>query len=775
MNITPSARILRMLGEIEFDEWQCVAELVDNSFDDFTEISRSGVAWPEGFKVSVTLPGSASRWSDAQIVITDTGRGMSPERLVRSVQAGWSSNDRFDKLGLFGMGFNVSTARLGKRTRVLTTRPGDLEWVGVEIDLDRLNDDFEADDITEPKSDPTVHGTRIEISRLHPDRVTRLAGKAAGLRTKLGNVYSWILDNQPFELYVQGQRVLPRRHCRWGDERYVTYGRGSSIEKIPAYMKIDETFESAEEACADCGNWQHLGKGKCDECDGERLIVRQRRIHGWLGVQRHLDKREFGIDFLRNGRKILQWDKQLFNWRDPNDPRGVVDVEYPIDLAHQGGRLIGEIHLDHVPVVYHKNAFVYTDRNWLAAVKFLRGTAPLQPDKAKRAGYPENISPLARLHKGYRRNVPGIRYLVPGDGISPIHDETRRWAQRFHAGDVDYQSDTRWWEAVVYHEKGGLKAGNAQPDTRIPPDEAAVLEALGVGTNGPSAGATSDLQLPVSGPSVKETAQERLARYLHDSDVVAGLSRGFGLRQLGHLQVETRRLRTVSLRDENDRPTPLLLVQGPGDTATAYFDPAHEVFTKFNVELAELLMVEVASVLKIRAESDFSHVQLVASLRAACLPDSALNVEIVSAHARELLADVRRRMAIQIMGNPGDAFKYLSEDELTATENEMIADGKVALTKRLGDTGDFLLYAPPLFMVKLLEALPEVFMDGQVFIGPYVSLSAPSARRLSLVRVVGYLTDIATVASFRANPGPIQLHRTRLSIKLLADELAEEV
>ena len=42
VDITPSPRILRMLGEIEFDEWQCIAELVDNAFDDFTDLWQSG-------------------------------------------------------------------------------------------------------------------------------------------------------------------------------------------------------------------------------------------------------------------------------------------------------------------------------------------------------------------------------------------------------------------------------------------------------------------------------------------------------------------------------------------------------------------------------------------------------------------------------------------------------------------------------------------------------------------------------------------------------------
>src|ERR1022692_3533542 len=107
MDITPSARILRMLGEIEFDEWQCVAELVDNAFDDFSEITRAGQGWPGGFKVSVTLPGRGASLAGAEVVVRDTGRGMTRPMLEQAVRAGWSSNNRFDKLGLFGMGFNV--------------------------------------------------------------------------------------------------------------------------------------------------------------------------------------------------------------------------------------------------------------------------------------------------------------------------------------------------------------------------------------------------------------------------------------------------------------------------------------------------------------------------------------------------------------------------------------------------------------------------------------------------------------------------------------------
>ena len=43
VDITPTPRILRILGEIPFQPWQCIAELVDNSIDAFLDADAKGV------------------------------------------------------------------------------------------------------------------------------------------------------------------------------------------------------------------------------------------------------------------------------------------------------------------------------------------------------------------------------------------------------------------------------------------------------------------------------------------------------------------------------------------------------------------------------------------------------------------------------------------------------------------------------------------------------------------------------------------------------------
>ncbi len=173
-DLTPDPRVLQMLGEINLHQWRCLAELIDNSIDGFISAARSGkpIAAPE---IGVTLPMSDSE--NARISIKDNGPGMSFEVLERAVKAGWSGNDPLSNLGLFGMGFNIATARLGLVTEVWTSRAGDPEEVGVRIDLDdlRVTGNFKVPRQTRPKPDHTTHGTTVQITRLKPDQRAYLA------------------------------------------------------------------------------------------------------------------------------------------------------------------------------------------------------------------------------------------------------------------------------------------------------------------------------------------------------------------------------------------------------------------------------------------------------------------------------------------------------------------------------------------------------------------------------------------------------------------------
>jgi hypothetical protein len=255
--------------------------------------------------------------------------------------------------------------------------------------------------------------------------------------------------------------VKPRLPCVWDKSRFVV----RSNERIPAIFDIDEQLPDRR-VCLDCGEWQDLGESICEYCESTRVEVRVRRIWGWVGIQRYIHSSDFGIDFIRNGRKILVRNRNLFNWDDPDDPTGSSEVEYPIEFPRGLGRIVGEVHIDHVRVNYQKNAFEYDTPEWKRVVRVLRGDGPLRPKIGQRLGYGPNSSPLAQLFTGYRTNEPGLKDLIPGNGKVALHELAREWADNFRKGELDFQTDEKWYQAAAQHLE--LKEAATQPPVSDP-------------------------------------------------------------------------------------------------------------------------------------------------------------------------------------------------------------------------------------------------------------------------------------------------------------------
>ena len=107
------------------------------------------------------------------------------------------------------------------------------------------------------------------------------------------------------------------------------------------------------------------------------------------------------------------------------------------------------------------------------------------------------------------------------------------------------------------------------------------------------------------------------------------------LPELGTIKIETRGL-TGTVRDQDGYSTPVWLAQGPGGTATALVDLSHDAFNKLGLEPAELLLTELSAALKVKADSPLTLSQIAARLRAACLPDTAIDPSVIRAQAGEL-------------------------------------------------------------------------------------------------------------------------------------------
>ena len=187
-------------------------------------------------------------------------------------------------------------------------------------------------------------------------------------------------------------------------------------------------------------------------------------------MQRFFDHRDYGIDLIRNGRVIEDRSKEFFSWTNPND--GEILEEYPIEQQHWGGRIVGELDIDFVPLASHqKDSFDRNSQEWRLVFDSVHGIGPILPQIRKRLNFQDtNESPLARLHTAYRRgHPPGLKTLVPGktDGTGNNVDP-QQWAAKFWEGDPAYQTDEIWWKAVLQVEEA--RQSKSQRGT-VPPDQ----------------------------------------------------------------------------------------------------------------------------------------------------------------------------------------------------------------------------------------------------------------------------------------------------------------
>lgn len=777
LDLTPSPRILDVIADVDITIEQCLAELIDNSLDEIARAQKedSGL---EG-RVDIVLPTGSSVTEDSEITVSDTGRGMSVDQMQQALRAGVSGNDRFGALGLFGMGFNVATGRLGFITTVKSGRAGDEFWTIATIDVQamRSHDTFRVPIRREPKN-LGEHGTSINVTRLRADIVKRMTwtGIAGRVRKVLGETYSYMLRDVAgtniagaevfgglgLKLHLNNEAIRPYVPCIWSPERSVPY-RGTSV---PAVVEINEQLGLAM-ACLDCGHWHSpevMDIESCVECRSTRIEPRSREIRGWLGIQRYDDAQEFGISLLRQGRTISHLDKDLFWWTNPDTDERV--LEYPAEL--RTGRIVGELHLDHLPVSYRKNDFGRDSIAWKTVVQKVRGVGPLKPDKAKQAGFDPNSSPLGPLFSAYRRYDAGKRYLVPGDGQRALTEQARKWAKKFRDGYSEYQSDEIWWQKVLEHE--AIAAGLADPSDGDDTDIGGLLPGDGDGP-GPASGDDGDGEdaklaqdEPAPDMTVLETRDERLARFRKHARVLPQLDQTLitiPSTPPVNIKVTAFVTRGVDLPDDFshanldagaleifiDERHPLLAWYGwhPVDVAVAHMHDNAAAYLKYNGGAGSF----VGQVLQ-------------------QLGDRQLDAVTVRLSAESVLERLREAAAGIVTENPKRVMSALSHQARAEIQKTAADQGIDSDWSDLVDSGGFLAYLSPRAFEDLVLETPERMLDGGVFTTTYATWSDESIREERVAHVTSLLRDLRRTMNAHGKLGARELLRLSIGLESLA-------
>ncbi len=778
VDITPTPRVLSILGDIPFTTWQCIAELMDNSLDAFAAAQRRGCV--------LTNPTVTVSWSkenvavaEREIVFQDNGTGMDLATLQNAARAGFSSNDPIHNLGLFGMGFNIATAKLGDETLFLSATKEATSWVGIKINFDELQKagTFQAPVVTIVKQDLDESGTMIVVRKLKEGIISELSKRATLIRKRLEKVYTPILSQKNVSIVIQGKELNPQPLCVWGESRFVV----RKNKQINAIQKIDIDLG---EMYFDEGRNRYLSEEEYDELEADRkvsIIKRPRRLLGWLGIQRFCDPSDFGIDFIRNGRKILVGDKSLFQFENPET--GTPIIEYPIELGTtMGGRIVGELNVDYLIPTYQKNGFNTTDSSWALTREAIRGAGPFLPKNREVLSYPgANESPLGLLVNGFRRLDKGTKNLSIDNTVA------KDFYKEFQKGNAAYQSDEKWYKAAQEHDRdeGGtttpVNGGNMpsdNPDDYGPTTPTASSDTnTTVGGENGSLGTDSPAGSPTAHPEpspVKATSTRN--DLIHHSSKNESLSKKYvyDIKQ-GGFNVTAYQVVNSQIK-ENGIRRPCAVFQD-GVELDFFYDPSHSLLAEYPITTKQVLLMELAERFAMR-DGGVSPLNVYFGLISSYMEDERINAEVLRNRATSILQTIRDAIPNLIVNKVAEAKQILQQEssEEEACINKLLTSAPhlVESYKNLdADAHRAFAFVPDVSIARFVKELPELFLDGNIFSQPYSSIDFSNTemttrlRRSSVAIVTAYLSDAAALLSGGSQMSKQELIRYCKSLDLL--------
>lgn len=786
VDITPKPRILRTLGDIPFQPWQCLAELIDNSIDAFLA-SEAGAKESKEQKIVVNWSNDTVGAADRTVEVSDNACGMTLEQLQNAVTAGYTSNDPINNLGLFGMGFNIATARLGEVATIRSTRAGDAQYVEMIIDFAELikSKHFLAQVRLVPKDNPDESGTKIIISRLKTGVADTMSAKESDIRKQLESIYTPLLTTKDIMVLVKGRQLSPRNHCVWSDSRYVVYNQAN----VPARVDIDRDLGHS---LFDTERNRYLTEDEAEpyytaQSNGETLPVniveRSKRLTGWLGIQRYAGPNDYGIDFIRNGRKILISDKSLFYYENPYT--GAKELQYPVELGSTiGGRIVGELHVDFLLPTYQKNDFDKDDYSWSQTVEAICGMGPFLPQRRKALGFPNAAtSPLGVLANAYRRVDTGTKCL-----FAP-NDKAKEYTGYFRSGKREYIDDSLWWKAAQEEDQkrstGGSRSTTAVNPGETPSDDPGSY--LGGGTGSGATTTTPPTPTPTPTPPPLPATQpadvtSTLDELILNSTPVVQLTGKYSFGVAAALNVRAYELKLGATILAKGERKPCFFLSS-GIDCSFVFDPGHPVLAQYPIAPKELLLQYLAEKLKARDNLP-DVVEVFSTLVQNTMPEAKIDRQSLQDRAAKAFATLREKMVDALRPRAVDVLRCVHEStgDVEETVNRMLFNP--TLIKRFQaceESGyDALEYVPEKALLRLADKFPELVFDGKVVTAPYMSISfsdekaTERSRNESKERVMSFLKDTLRVmanTSFGQRDLKNELSRASLSIDFLLGEL----
>ncbi|MEU0564751.1 ATP-binding protein [Nonomuraea sp. NPDC005983] len=833
VDIQPTPNVLLALTRTPINPLDALCELVDNAIDSFRAADILGK--PSTFRhIFLEVPGASEvARGEGYVRVRDSGPGLTEEQIANALRAGYSSKNAFDTLGLFGMGFNIATGKLGRVTRLTSARVEDSYALQVTVDLPKLieqgNFEVPAEVIDKPHG--LEHGTIVEVRDWWPEGdpnnafIRKLAGLGKNvIRQQLARRYATLLRGEGgtrTKITVNGESYSAFEHCVWDASRFVERtGHG----RIPARIPFDRELAKSIRCLKDGTLMNGL---PCARCGGTESREVAERVWGWVGIQRYDDQNEYGIDLIRNGRAIRIGEKSaFFEYIDENTKRA--EKEYPID--QQYGRIVGEVHLDHVPVDFSKQDFQRTSDEWHTAMEFLRGGSLLP---SKWAAGETNSSYVSMLFQGYRkvRNFGradmymGQYNPAKGKAERIPREVEREYLSRFQGKETGYYDDARWWELV--------EGANDKPIDELPecPEcafqnapRAEICEACDfilvgkacLNTHCDAELAKSAVSCDVCGSSqIPEVIVPWTCAFCADTNtadddacLTCGLVRGSAhpaseaellaaseewndLSAIGlaigladgttsaPVDVVSRMMQRPIIPAYGRAPIPVLSHKKIGKI-TVFIDRSHPAFSELGMRPEDVVAAETAQFFydnyaSLTGQNGHSPGVLMAEVLRRAWSDL---VAETPEGVREEIKQLFRLIAERLAGIPEaeDFYADLDEKQQRSLAEGMISSGiDLSELGRMKQSGEYLRYCDATALVAFFRKLPQSWFSGRVWRDPWPSddLGPMVAAGLQEELATKYLRCLEDCASYLRyqRPEPLLVIRARAAADFLDSKL----
>lgn len=834
LNLTPDPKVLIALTHTDIKPLDALCELIDNAIDSFSTARLQGIGVINPC-IRIDLPSLKEiSNNEGTVRISDNGPGLTMESAEKALRAGFSGNNPYDTLGLFGMGFNISTGKIGSVTKVYSSREDADKALEVTIDLNKINSNKDYNVIAYyVNKDKIAHGTIIEISNWWPNGndnrgfIKNLINYGAKkIREELGRRYATILRQNEIKIYVNEGECEAFEHCVWDDSRYVEKNKHG---KIPAVFRFD-TVLNVQRKCSNCTTTLEAYQNECPACGSHESRTIEERVKGWVGIQRYDDLSEYGIDLIRNGRAIRISEKTAFF--EYVDEFQKVLKDYPIDSNY--GRIVGEIHLNHVPVDFMKQDFQRSSPEWHRAMIFLRGESSLQPTQP---GAERNESPIYKLFQGYRKiKTAGKADLYMGVW-DPVKEEPRRisrdvekdFYERFKRREPGYYDDSEWWKKVEEADKKPVKEMPLCPVCGCQNLEEAEIcfscQAILKGKNCISCGETIPLSAktcPTCGanqnpeivkPWVCNICGTRndptfdsctscgshrdeenhltmgyLKKHSNKNDMLSIVACSIELAngsQSVPIKVDVYEVEESIKSNNGTKSLPLYTDKTDLSTLSIFINPNHRMFKQCKMKIEQLISEEVAEFIYMTNRSinvkDGTHTvpfiawQIVEKYWADRLEGSDTDLKN---KVESILITIREKLILSCDTGLGTFFDLMNSDQQKELANEMInANEDISKLSDYISNGMYLKFAPLSFIINLFDVKPEYFFDGKVWDEPYALKNIGDEMSIFMqertkAQYKGCLEDLYFYIKYKS-PNEIIVQKTMLAAEFLKQKVEE--